>query len=382
MAQQAAVNGHSGQQAAAQPPPPGQTIEAEIFSVGTWNGDDFTEADLHEMVENFYALQGELKPPLKFGHDDGQGLLGQSDGDPALGWVEGLRVAGDKLIATFGGVPDIVLAAIRARRYRRVSAEIYFNVKRKGEELGKVLKAVALLGADLPAVTNLADLAAYLTEQSLARGEIVAGRRAVFTAIENDPQGGATDMADNERAEPAEKFRQRLEQLEQVKQALIDENAELKAELARLAAEKEAHDQHETAAKLKAFRAEVTAVLDGAVKERRMLPAQRERLFKVLGVADDEGLMRIDLEELKRLAGAAPPHDFSGQQGLDGSPDPQAAGKNPSELLAQKATTYSVEKDVPYHKAAQLVLMADPALAQALKNYSAGFGGMEAGGTP
>src|SRR3989304_8867047 len=67
--------------------PKGRAIEAEIFSAGTWNGETFTPEDLEEIARNFELLREVLSPPLKFGHDAEQTLLGQADGDPALGWA-------------------------------------------------------------------------------------------------------------------------------------------------------------------------------------------------------------------------------------------------------------------------------------------------------
>ena len=113
------------------------TLEAEIFAAGTWNGDKYTVADLEEIAANFERLQELHHPPLKMGHDEEQKLLGQSDGDPALGWVSGLRVVGEKLLATFAERPDIVMKAIRAGRvYPRVcggtGVEQYFTHICKG----------------------------------------------------------------------------------------------------------------------------------------------------------------------------------------------------------------------------------------------------------
>ena len=152
-------------------------LEAEIFSVGTWNGDTFTQADLEEIAANFEELKDLIKPPLKLGHDEQQ-VLDQEDGQPALGWVKSLRVAGDKLLAVFADVPAVVMEAIKAGRYRRISSEIFFNVRHGKKKHGKALKAVALLGADLPAVNNLEDLAVLLKQQPVA-----AERAGIYTAI-------------------------------------------------------------------------------------------------------------------------------------------------------------------------------------------------------
>lgn len=141
------------------------TLEnVEIFSVGTWNGDKFVQADLEQMVDNFEILADFHTPPLKFGHARKQ-ILDQEDGQPALGWVSQLKVVGSKLVARFEDVAEVVAQAINAGRYRKVSSEIFFKTQFKGKGIGFALKAVALLGADLPAVTNLADLPKLLSKE-------------------------------------------------------------------------------------------------------------------------------------------------------------------------------------------------------------------------
>lgn len=129
------------------------TLEAEIFAAGHWNDRDYSIADLENIAANFRKYQSRIKPPLKLGHrrDDPRG-------QPALGWVQDLYVRGQKLVARFADVPAIVRNAIRKGLYRRVSSELW------QDEEGFILKAVALLGADLPAVDNLEDLTVYFTE--------------------------------------------------------------------------------------------------------------------------------------------------------------------------------------------------------------------------
>jgi hypothetical protein len=160
--------------------------QVEVLSAGTWNGDTFTRADLREIAANFARLGRQVRVPLKFGHDDGQTLLGQADGDPALGWVSALEVRGDRLVATFNQVPPLVRQAVEAGLYRHVSSEIAYQVKFHGERIGKVLVGVALLGADLPAVSNLADLGAYLSARGLTPLRIYRFTRA---GTGPEPQG-------------------------------------------------------------------------------------------------------------------------------------------------------------------------------------------------
>jgi hypothetical protein len=129
----------------------------EIFSSGTWNGDVYNERDLDAMVSAFHSLG--IKPPLKLGHDEAQKWFGQKDGAPALGWVANLRRFGKKLVADLVDVPDALHGMITSKRYRTKSAEVYWDYKDgEGRIWPRVLRAVALLGADLPAVSNLQDL--------------------------------------------------------------------------------------------------------------------------------------------------------------------------------------------------------------------------------
>ncbi len=122
----------------------------EIFATGTHNGDTYTEADLDEMVKAHGAL--DFRPAIKVGHTK------DSPGAPAYGWVQNLRRVGQKLVADFTDMHDSVVEALRKRAYDRVSSEVYFNLNRGGKKFGRALKAVALLGADVPAVANLLPL--------------------------------------------------------------------------------------------------------------------------------------------------------------------------------------------------------------------------------
>ena len=122
----------------------------EVFATGTHNGDKYTEADLDDMVAAFGHL--DYKPPLKAGHSEDR------KGMPALGWVQNLRRMGEKLVADFIDLPRLVYDAIRDKRYNTVSSEVYWNLERGGKKYRRALKAVALLGAEIPAVANLRPL--------------------------------------------------------------------------------------------------------------------------------------------------------------------------------------------------------------------------------
>ena len=138
-----------------------EILGVNVFSAGTWNDWKFTGEDVADIARNTNALiaAGRHAPPLKLGHNADGGMgSDDNDGQPALGWIENLRAVGDKLYADFKRIPDTVFQAIKSELYRQVSVELRYI-----EEFGWILKACALLGADLPAVKNLEDLQAYLS---------------------------------------------------------------------------------------------------------------------------------------------------------------------------------------------------------------------------
>jgi len=122
----------------------------EIFGTGTHNGDKYTDADLDKMVAAFGEL--DYRPAIKIGHTK------DKPGAPSYGWVQNLRRAGSKLVADFTDMHDSVVDAVRKKLYDNVSAEIYFNLNRGGKKFDRALKAVALLGAEVPAVAGLVPL--------------------------------------------------------------------------------------------------------------------------------------------------------------------------------------------------------------------------------
>lgn len=120
------------------------TIEGvEIFAVGKWNGDDYTKADLEDMVAAFEEVSFQV--PITLGHTNKAGA-------PAYGWVDSIKMAGDRLVATFRDIPKILYDAIKGRRFDAVSSEIFWNLERNGKKFRRVLKAVAVLGAETPGV--------------------------------------------------------------------------------------------------------------------------------------------------------------------------------------------------------------------------------------
>lgn len=126
----------------------------EIFSIGTWHGQTYAEADLDGMVEAFHRVG--FKPPLKLGHSEDQKIL-LSSGLPAAGYIQSLHHKSGRLYADISDVPNQIYQLMQKKAYDRVSVELYLNYDdtSNGRKWPYVVKALALLGAEIPEVTNL-----------------------------------------------------------------------------------------------------------------------------------------------------------------------------------------------------------------------------------
>lgn len=142
----------------------GSEIEMEIFRAGTHNKMEFDEADLETMASNFHALKDELRPKLKITHREGQEKLAglSSYGDVTDVYTRPGADGKKRLFAKVANVPNQVREWIRDRRFPERSIELYPEFKLGTEENSptykNVLKAIALLGAEMPAVTGMAPI--------------------------------------------------------------------------------------------------------------------------------------------------------------------------------------------------------------------------------
>lgn len=262
----------------------GNTLDAEIFAVGTWNKVwKFSLKDLKDIAANFSALSENHKVPLKLGHNDQQPF---TDGQPALGWVTKVWVEGEKLMARFENVPNVIKQAFSQKMYRHVSVELDIDVEHKGKKYKYVLSAVALLGADTPAVNTLADLSTYLDG-----GErLAASRREVFSAVSGSRE--VSTEGDKEMTEEQMNTAIAKAVADQTAQfaKTSEESAKVKAENEALKASLLKRDGEDKAAKVKMHRESLTAKLEQAVKNKVFTPAQRESAIKFMKMNEDSVL--------------------------------------------------------------------------------------------
>ncbi len=194
--------------------------DVEILRTGTWNGDVYTVTDLNDMVAAFGNVG--FEPPVKLGHSEEQTLL-QEDGLPAAGWVTKLKVVGDTLLATLKDVPRKIAELISKGAYKQRSAEVFFNYRGAGDGRThpRVLRALSLLGADIPAVKGLSPLDSYLSLYGEQESDLHVAGVELHTHSEND--GGTDPMPDGKDKTPAvtpEDLKKLTDQLAELKTSI------------------------------------------------------------------------------------------------------------------------------------------------------------------
>lgn len=152
----------------------GKWVDANGKKVG------FELEDLDAIVQNTNALiRSHIhEPPGKLGHSEGQEVA-KLAGMPSLGYVSNLYRVGDQVFADMTAVPEDLVDLMAERRYDKVSPEIYqkFIHPNTGEDVGPVMRAVAFLGADVPAQKGMGSILFHSDR---------AGEFAVLTFSEGD----------------------------------------------------------------------------------------------------------------------------------------------------------------------------------------------------
>lgn len=259
------------------------------MSVGQANGILFSQRDLEGIAASFDALSLSGRVPIKFGHNDEQAL---TDGQPALGWISKVYMAGEKLLGDFIDMPTQVYDLLRSGAYKFLSVELLKNVTAGTRVLPWVLDAVALLGADQPAFGNLKDLQSLTLKRKpvlQARARVAFRRAATKFSTgankamdEKEVQAVVAAAVEKATSELTVKFTKQL--TDEVKKAKDEAKVEADAQLAKQKAE--------------AHRAAVKAKFESAVKAEIILPAEREQFYRFNRVDDDTVVTTIKLEDV------------------------------------------------------------------------------------
>jgi len=332
----------------------------EIFAVGVWNDIEFGEADLDDIVANFDKLKDKHHVPLKFGHNDEQKM---TDGQPAIGWVERVYKVGEKLFADFTHMPRTVYEAIKNKLYRSVSIELLFNVDGDGAKFNHVLDAVALLGADHPAVNSLADLDTLLA----TRTEFSGGHRVAFETATGKKAGGPITLHTKDDDMDAKEVKALIDD---AMAPVLADNVKLSGDLkkandviAKFTSDKADDEKKQKEEAVKLARKTVIGVLDAAVLAKNLTPAVRSVYEKQIGVDDDERVVTINVEEVRQMFGVKVVADD--KQGLHKTDDEISESDPEAALLALVRKNQADTGEGDFTKCFSRVAAANPKLHRA-----------------
>src|SRR3990167_3684718 len=294
-----------------------ELTDVPIMEEGTWNGHVFTSEDLDDISNNFIELKAELKPYLKLGHNEDQALL-KSDGLPSAGWISELKREGTRLLAKIVNIPKTIFELIKKGAYGRFSSEIYFDAVIKDKNYKRALKAVALLGADTPAVTSMPDL---LNVYSFSYDKIVNT---------------------NEGEKFMDEIKTEMLTMKSENDLLKDSNVKLADRIAKFEAERKAE--------------KIQDYLEKKVTEGKIVPAQFDSLKKLMS-EDDVVKFSFDdkFELLKSFIDNTPVNLELGEKSVNFKKESLTA----DDELHEKVLTFSKENKVSYRDALHTVIRGE-----------------------
>lgn len=345
--------------------------DVEIFAVGEWNGDKYTESDLDEMVRAFDEVGEQTKPFLKIGHSDKQKLLAE-DELPSAGLVKNLRRIGKKLIADFVQVPKKVAQAIRNKSFNRVSSEIFWNISVLGNKFKRMLKAVSILGGEMPAVVTLDDInklsaahgaaEVYKSDAEIKVCEIDISKKQEETKMKEEEMKeklaemerqltdkdskiaeleAKANIKDDDDKDEFPRMKKRLKQLE-------EENAQLKKKLEQLTKKNEEMTAEVKKHEWEVREAQVEKEVDGYIQAEKINPSQKDALKTFLLQNQEKayklGEKECTVSELFKVFIDGGKPDLNTKEGSE-------VGKPDVNDIADKAQKYAEEHKISYKEA-------------------------------
>ena len=273
--------------------------DVEVFGIGEWKGQKITDEDIDDIVNGTNEIIDKLKPKVKLGHDDKQVLL-QRTGYPAGGWITKLKRSGDKILVDIKEVPKVLYQLIKNGAYKRISSEILSGYTEPSTKkiYKKVLSAIAFLGADLPAVTNLKDIAAlydadenanliiYEKEEKKTTQKVEKKRKETYIM----PNGIKITEVEGKKFVAVEDYEKVTKEAEDNKDYKVKFEAE----------EKKSKESEEKLGKISKEKreAEIKTFVDAhcSEKDMRFLPKQKEVLMALVESTFDEKKIKFTVD--------------------------------------------------------------------------------------
>jgi hypothetical protein len=297
--------------------------ELFIFAAGKYPQGDWPKERVKKLVDA-YDPENSLEAPAVIGH---RVFATEDSYQYAHGWVQKLRMdKDDKVYATIPEFSAEARQAVREKKLRYISVEIYENDKVNKDE-PPYLKAVALLGRDSPAVqgTRIPAVFSSIFSGGVANTVDEENHVSTFTRKVNaeDIQALSTNGQGTTEEESNMKTAEELQAELEKSNARI---AELEKNAGELAAFKKENEELKNAGKKQDAEAFYGKLRD----EGKLPPAQFDK-----AVALDARLARQDRDEMRAMFAAMDVKvDLSGKHAADKKNAPAAASSG-SDLTAK-----------------------------------------------
>ena len=241
----------------------------EIFAAGQYPQGTYTEDTLKAIAGSYDPSYHEA--PSYVDHPDAAG--NRSAKGAACGWIDKVYVRGQKLLADIKQVPDAFIELLKGGRLKKRSVEIYPDLNGKGP----YLRALAWLGADVPQVKGLADVAFREDEPTFQTVEWVGTSRAKirkFVDRKNNHEG-VSKMAEEIKVDPKKEEDKNMAELTV---QFAESQKQIKELAERLAASDKVINEMKTGqsqAVIDARKAGIASFCDQMVTAMKMTPAER-----------------------------------------------------------------------------------------------------------
>lgn len=305
---------------------PGDYVSMEGVSVS------FGAGDIAAIAANYDA--GANPAPLVIGHP--------KSNDPAWGWIKGLRVEGDALIADCGDVEPAFAELVNAGRYRRISPSFYPPRHRNNPAPGAAYpRHIGFLGAQAPAMRNLPPVQ---FDEGEAEGCVTLDLS--FTEETDMPANSKPDNIPVPTEAELQAFAEQRADLETREAALASERAAFDSDRAAFDSERAALD----AAAADARHAEHVSFAEQLSADGKVPPAFTERVVFLLDAVvaapaelsfgeGDDAVAPVDV--LRELLGSAGTVIAFGEQA---PADKTAPDNDDPNAIAAKAAAYQKEQ--------------------------------------
>ena len=242
----------------------------EVFRAGVYPQGTYTKKEIKQIADNYNPEFCEA--PVTIDH--------QQVG-PAYGWVENVKADGEKLKVSFKDMPEEMKNDVNARRFKKVSVEIYKNLEGKG----CYLKAVSFLGAAAPQVKGLEPIKFMESESDCYEFEMDSSETETFT--EEDVNKLKAQINDLEKQIAT--FKEGNKRTETIR-SLKEKITELTNEVSKFKEEaqgKEEIEQELNSIKIKIKNKEFDDLFDKQIEKGTLIPTNKNVVLSVLQELDN-----------------------------------------------------------------------------------------------